>query len=343
MAIALAENFKGLGIAAGVDIKAQVPIPYGAALGVHVTVTNNETLAGKNDIVNLEVVNGKTWIASYNSGYRFIGPTMAGIGIPASNSTVTVGARFRAQVPGAAVANCPLFRIGGVQLTWNMPAQTQEFYAEMVLNRETGGLELWVDNKRVGTFGPLTGGGLTGVRASTDNLVIAVGSTAYLMHTDVVVIHDMQDDGVNSRVGAVDISAVPLQVSSNPGYDVTAMADVLARKDYAPDTGTRVKGTNGVTQAELKLVKANGYTLPNDTPVIGMCLVAKSIYTPGQPGDLRVTHKRGPSTRTVDSTQLSVMPALPNIVMGASSRSAAEQLAATALDGLEISLKVMDR
>jgi hypothetical protein len=345
MAIVLAENFKGLGLAAGVNYNTQDPKPYGACPGVYALITTGATMVGKTDIINVEVANGKSWLAPYNAGHRVVGPLTSSLGIAVGNSTIVIGARFRAQVPQAGIVSAfPVFRLIGTNFIYNVPAGVAEFYAELVINRETGTVELWIDNKLNATWPNLyQGTNLTTLRNNGADFYFGLGSVAYFMHTDVLIIYDAGDDGINTRTGPVDISSVPLKMVSSQGFNVDALTDVLTRKDYATDSGTRVKGAAGSVPPELKMTKADGYVLPNDTPVLGTFVVAKSNYTVGQPGDLKVTHKRGPSTKEVTAIQPPVLPVLPNLLMGVSSRSAAEQTAATAMDGLEISLKVADR
>lgn len=346
MAIALLENFKGLGLDPALDIKAQTVAPYGAVPGIWVVLTNGTNWAGKADIVGLHILNGKTWITRFNSGNAYFGPSLEGIpAIPTGTSTITLGTRFRFTTPGAAVT-LALFRIGTIGVNYTIPANTQEIYAECSVDRETGAITLVVDGKVVpGAANPLTGPSLTNMVSKGGNIGILpmVGTVLNAIHTDTYIVYDAKDDGVNSRMGAIDITAVPLEVSSNVGFDVTNIGDVLARKDYGTDTGTRVKGVNGAVQAELKLVKADGYVLPNDTPVLGMCLDTKAVYPAGSPGDLRITQTRGSNSRVSDVVLASVPQPLPNSIFGSSSRNTAEQAAATALNGLEISLKVMDR
>lgn len=346
MAIALLENFKGLGIDPSLDMKAQTPPPYGTVPGTYALLTNGTNWAGKSDTIGLHVLNDKTWVTRFNTGNAYYGPTLEGIpAIPTGTSAITIGARFRFMTPNAAVT-LALFRIVNTGVNYTIPANTQEIYAEVTVDRETGVITLVVDGKVVpGAASNISGTALSYLVNKTPGYGILpmVGTVLSAMHTDFYAVYDAKDDGINSRMGAIDISAVPLKVSSNPGFDITNIGDVLARKDYATDTGTRVKGKNGVEQAELKLVKADDYVLPNDTPVLGMCLLTKAVFPTGSPGDLKITQKRGSHTREVDVVLPSVPTTLPNSIIGTSSRSSAEQAAATALDGLEISLKVVDR
>lgn len=339
MSIVMLENFSGS--APGVDYRASGF--FGAYPGAWRLASNGATMGGKTDILTVEESNGKFWLAAFNSGARYAGPAMAGV-IPTGAGRFILGARFRMRNLIGGTLSLLFSHVVNISLAnYVVAAGVEEFYAEFVIDRSDWSLELWVDGRMIsrGTIANTTA--RTALTNSSETLLFPMGTTLYPMVTDVYLIVDTGDDTPNSRIGPQDITRVPLEpVPEAPTgeWDTIALNDVLARKDYSTDSGTRVSGLG--IDAEVKLQVAAGYTLPNDTRVNATALVVKSNYKPGAPSDLEATIVRGSSqdTATPDQPYSAV---LPQIKLVNSSRTAEQRAASTALDGLEVSLKVKSR
>lgn len=340
MAIKALENFSGL--KPGV-VLTNNGSPFGSYQGAWSLSSNGSTISGYVDGPQVEERDGKSWLTSYNTGSRRYGIRLLDVFSAGSNRLV-IGWRTARRNP-IALGGTELFYVDpNFVLNYAWAAGQEQAYFEFVVDRSDWSAQLWANGRQVWS-GTVSAGSSRNILsgATVGYLYFVMGSQSFFLHTDFYFIEDTGDDSPNSRIGPQDITEIPMEIvpdSAVGTWDTVALPDVLTRKYLDDDTGTRVRGEG--LDASIKLRPVGDYALPNDMAVNGIGVFIGASYRSGSPGDLNAVVNRG----THSDAQLGILSETstsPAVKFVNSSRSADESRAATALDGLELTLALSSR
>ena len=347
MAVTQLENFSG--VATGISLAA-VATP--GALGLPGAYPSLVSGGGWGPYVEpfalqVEKAGGKYWLGG-GTGYVATSPynlytlNLASLVAPATK-VFTLGFRQKRKNSINTDQPIPIFRSPqGVYWNVTIPANTTEWYLELVFNRNDNTITCYKDGRLQFTNVIVDTTDKQNFQANTWLIGLPVASVSCLYITDIYVVEDTGDDTPNGRLGPQDLIDVPLQVSANTGWDVTNLADVLARKDFGTDNGKYLTGAND--QSVLKLKPVDGFVLPSQSNVSAVLLQHRTLYKPGSPSDINTKVMRGTHSDAVTTVlNSSLIPGDKGTRLVNNSHTSDETVPASALNGLEVSLTVVGR
>lgn len=264
--------------------------------------------------------------------------------VAAATKTFVIAYRQKRKQATDTALNVPIFKTpaNGTYPTFNIPANTTEWYIELVFNRVDNTIAIYKDGRLQSTTTITDVNDKAAFQANTWAIGIPVATTSGLYITDIYIVEDTGDDTPNGRLGPQDLIDIPLQVSANTGWDVTNLVDVLGRKDFGTDNGKYITGSND--GSVLKLKPVDGYVLPSQSNVSGVMFQQRAFYKPGSPSDINVKVMRGTHSDTVGTVlNSSLVSGDKGIRLVNNSHTSDETVPASALNGLEVSLTVVGR
>lgn len=289
---------------------------------------------------------GKYWFGGYTTFSISIpcglSLSLAALVKPNTNN-FTIGYRQRRNITGA-LASGYSFYVTGLQQVIALSTSQPDTYIELVFNRTAKTIETWIDGKFVALANLANGAGAAAAALVSNTLMVGIplGTPAGMFITDLYINEDLADDGPMGRLGPQDIFNIPLQLADSKDFTSSTLASVLARRDLGDFAGDSDPLVGTGDAAFLKLKPTDGYVLPSKSRLSGLYLQSRGYYTAAADIQAKITRGDHVEQQTVvlDS---SLNWASPGIRLGHSSRTDAESLPATALNGLEVALTVVSR
>jgi len=350
MAISQLENFSG--VQTGIELSALATAAGAGSLGLAgalpaVQPGSNWNAYQDPFALAVEKVGNKYWLGGGTGNGAVSLFFMFAMNIaamtPQAANTFVIGVRYKRKAGITGAVNIPIFRAAaGVYPSYTIPANTSEWYLELVFNRTERTVAVYVEGRFQTTVTITNGTDVAALTANNWALGFPISGTERLFITDIYGNADMGDDSPAGRLGPQDISDVPLKVVSSESWDVTNLTNALGWKDHAADVGKYVVGTGD--GSVLKLKPVDGYTLPIQSTVNGVLLQVRAAHIQGNPADVRGKIVRGTHEDTKDQVLNGVVSlSNPALRLVNNSRGNDESIPATALSGLEASLTVIAR